>query len=205
MRKRYDLIMEHITVTDDMRDRILDTLQKTGPASGKKAVRFPLYRKYLSVAACFVLLLAAFALPHLLRQPVEPPPVQVVPDIASCASAGELSEMVGFPIPEVKALPFEAKEVSYTAFWKQLGQVQYRGDTQSAVFRMSQGSEDNSGDYNTYDTVGAVTVQNRPVTLKGNAGSFSLALWSDGEYAYSLRLTFGMPEPEWNELIASIG
>lgn len=58
LRKRYEVIMEHITVTDEMRRRILANIQS--PASLRRGR--PTVRKMLAAAACLVLILAGAAL-----------------------------------------------------------------------------------------------------------------------------------------------
>ena len=58
LRKRYEVIMEHITVTDEMRRRILANIQS--PASPRRGR--PTVRKMLAAAACLVLILAGAAL-----------------------------------------------------------------------------------------------------------------------------------------------
>lgn len=42
------------------------------------------------------------------------------------------------------------------------------------------------------------------VTLKGYAGQYTLAIWTDGSYSYSLSLTDGLSLSDWQTLISSI-
>lgn len=42
------------------------------------------------------------------------------------------------------------------------------------------------------------------VTLKGDAGQYTLANWTDGSYSYSLSLTDGLSLSDWQTLISSI-
>ena len=42
------------------------------------------------------------------------------------------------------------------------------------------------------------------VTLKGDAGQYTLAIWTDGSYSYSLSLTDGLSLSDWQTLISSI-
>lgn len=59
MKKRYDEIMDKIEVTDEMRARILNHLQEVDltKRTRPKVLRLSSVKKYLSVAACFAILL----------------------------------------------------------------------------------------------------------------------------------------------------
>ncbi|HAY64315.1 MAG TPA: DUF4367 domain-containing protein, partial [Ruminococcaceae bacterium] len=47
----------------------------------------------------------------------------------------------------------------------------------------SPGTEDNSGDYTVYAQEETLEISGNAVTLKGNDGAYSLAVWTDGSYA----------------------
>ena len=110
MKKRYDEIMDRIEVTDEMRARILNNLQDADlmKHTQPKVVGFSSIKKYLSIAACFAILLAGvLTLPGLLdrgRQPSEV--LNPGADIVDAASMEELSEMIEFEVEEVAGLPF---------------------------------------------------------------------------------------------------
>lgn len=209
MKKRYDEIMDRIEVTDEMRERILHNLREadlTKPAQ-KKVVQFSSVKKYLSIAACFaILLVGVLALPGLLGRESQRPAEVLNPgaDIVDAATLEEISGMVGFEIAEVTGLPFTPEKESYTAFGTDMAQITYEGEGQSCTFRKSMGSEDNSGDYNTYSTVEEIPVGEVTATLKGTADGFTLAIWSNGAYSYSLQLSGGLTAAEWEQLVAGV-
>ena len=76
--------------------------------------------------------------------------------------------------------------------------------SQTCTFRKSVGSDDNSGDYNAYSAVEEISVGEVTAMLKGADGSFTLAIWSDGAYSYSLQLSDGLTAAEWETLIAAV-
>ncbi len=201
MNRRYSEVMDRIEVTDEMRGRILKNIQNmsTEALPGRKVIPFPGFKKYLSAAACLVLLLAgAVTLPRLMhRQTPEPPPVQVIPQIVEAASSRELSDLVGFEVEETFMLPFNAEKISYTAYWSELAQVTYSGEGQSAVFRKSVGTEDNSGDYTAYTASAQLPANGWTVVLSGDGEIYSLAVWTDGEFSCSLRLSQGISREAW--------
>lgn len=196
--RKYDEIMEHIRVTPELRLRILERLQAARPLSAPKL------RRYLSLAACLALVVAgAVVLPRLMTpEQLVPPPV-TAPGIEEVSSLSELSDRVGFAVKAEFDLPFAAEETGYCSFWGELAEVSYTGAGQTAVFRQSLGSEDNSGDYNTYNDVIEMDANGQTVTLRGNEGVYSLALWTDGTYSYSLSLSPGAPEQTWQTMLRS--
>lgn len=52
--------------------------------------------------------------------------------------------------------------------------------------RKGSGTDDISGDYNSYSESKKVTIGSYDVTMKGNNGMVSLATWSDGEFSYAV-------------------
>lgn len=201
MKKRYDEVMDRIEVTDEMRGRILDSIRKMdiAAAPGRTVIRFPNLKRYFAAAACFVLLLAgAITVPRLMeREAPEPPPVQTIPQIEEAASLQELSGLVGFEVTEEFILPFAAEKISYVSYWKELAEVNYEGGGQSAAFRKSVGTSDNSGDYTTYSTEAEISAKGWTVALRGEGETYSLAVWTDGAYSYSLRLSQAISKEAW--------
>ncbi len=204
LRRAYDEIMNKVEVTEEMRRRVLARIaeERLEPAR-PEVVRFPAWKKYLSAAACLALVIAgAVALPRLIRSQPPGEIVQTVPKIEEAASLAELSKLVGFEVDGGAAMPFEPEETTYCSYWNELAQVQYSGQGQTATYRQSAGTADNSGDYTVYGDVAEVMVNGLPVTLKGDGGAYVLALWTDGRFSYSLRLSQGVAEAEWQGVLA---
>ncbi len=206
LRRAYDEIMDRIEVTEEMRQRVLSRIaQEDIEPAPPKVLRFPAWKKYLSAAACLILVIAgAAALPRLI--PLLPPgeTVQIVPRIQDASSLAELSGLVGFEVSPAAALPFTPEEMAYCAYWNELAQIQYSGQGQTATYRQSVGESDNSGDYTAYRDVTKITAGGLSVTLKGDAGAYVLAVWTDGTFSYSLRLSQGLAEAQWHTLLDSI-
>ena len=68
-------------------------------------------------------------------------------------------------------------------------------ETASVLFRKAVGSEDISGDYNEYASVTEQDVNGRTVTLKGDGKLTYLAIWTDGEFSYSVSVSNDSPHP----------
>lgn len=198
----YRTLMEHVKLTPEARQRILTNIQQADLSSQpEKVVPFPRWRRWASLAACLVVVVAVLvAVPLLREQPDTAPPVQVLPPFWQVDSLEALSEAVGFPVTEVSRLPFDPVSTTYTAYDEGLAEITYTGPgDQTATYRQSRGDEDNSGDYNLYPDTQALPNQN--ATLKGQDGLYTLALWSDGTYAYSLSLSSGLSADAWQTLL----
>ena len=189
MSKKYNSIMEEIKVSEEMHERVMAGV-RSAAVSEKKISRFPV-RRIVAVAACAVLLTAgAVALPLISERQENDPPTLISPEFTKCKSSAELSESVGFEVKDIAdALPFEPVSVEYTSLSGELAEITYTGAEQSAVYRVSLGSEDNSGDYNAYDMVSEVNADDITVTLKGSKSGYSLAIWQSGGMSYSLALS----------------
>ncbi len=210
LKKRYDEVMDRIEVTDEMRGRILGNIQKMELEAAPKSnvIPFPNLKKYLSVAACFVVLLAGtFVAGNMtgIFRPNDPAVLTPGDGIVDVGTLEELSAHVGFEVEELTGLPFEVTETTYTAYWQELAEIVYSGEGQTATSRKSVGTEDNSGDYIAYADVKNIQIGSLTATLKGNGNgdAYTLAIWSADGYAYSVSLSDGISEIEWRDIIGS--
>ncbi len=208
MKKRYDEVMNKIEVTDEMRERILGNIQSMNieVMPERKVIPFPNIKKYMSFAACFVVLLAgAFAAGHMagIFHPSDPN-VTIVNGMVEVDTLEQLAAAVGFEVEELDALPFEAEMTAYVSYWNELAEIVYSGEGQTATFRKSIGAEDNSGDYSTYSSIKEIEINSLTVTLKGDREVYTLAIWSNGVYSYSISVSDGIPELDWQSLISKV-
>ena len=206
MSKKYDEIMEKIEVTEEMRRRIMENMFDAYIDSKPKMIRFPNLRQYGTIAAYLALvLIGIFVGPKLFSPSESNPPVQIENGIVEYESDEALSKAVNFTVSDVKTLPFDATKTDYLSYWGKMAEIAYTGaDGQSAVYRKSLGSDDNSGDYNVYASTEEITVDSLTIELKGNSEVYTLACWTDGTYAYSLSLSSGVNAAEWNAIIEGI-
>lgn len=205
---KYNEIMDRLELSAEAKERILANVTEhaAAPETSKgKLIPISAVRRYAAVAACLlVLLLAVFALPKL-RQGTEEPPVAMAPgSITEYASAEELSAAMGFPVEELTALPFAPEETSYSNFFDETAQVAYRSGDASVTFRKALGSEDISGDYNQYADVREEQIGNLTITLKGNNGTYALALWQHDGFSYALSFDPGVPAEEMTAAVRSL-
>ena len=200
---KYDEVMEKLEVTPEMRARILQNVETQMAEPCKKPNRL---RRFAALAACLaILLVGAVALPKLISSPApEESETTIVNGMVEVASKEELSEAVGFPVKSAQSLPFFPQSIYYTSYWGEMAQIDYANGGSMACFRQSLGEKDNSGDWNEYPTKESFTVNGCVVTLKGEADSYTLAVWQDDIYSYSLSLSAGQPASVWESIVEGV-
>ena len=200
---KYDEVMEKLEVTPEMRARILQNVETQMAEPCKKPNRL---RRFAALAACLaVLLVGAAALPKFISSPVpEESETMITNGMVEVTSKEELSEAVGFPVKSAQSLPFFPQSIYYISYWGEMAQIDYANGGSTACFRQSLGEEDNSGDWSEYPAQKSLTVNGCAVTLKGEADSYTLAIWQDGTYSYSLSLSAGQPASVWESIVEGV-
>lgn len=200
---KYDEVMEKLEVTPEMRARILQNVETQMAEPRKKPNRL---RRFAALAACLaILLVGAMALPKFISSPVpEESETMIANGMVEVISKEELSEAVGFPVKSAQSLPFFPQSIYYTSYWGEMAQIDYANGGSTACFRQSLGEEDNSGDWSEYPAQKSLTVNGCAVTLKGEADSYTLAIWQDGTYSYSLSLSAGQPASVWESIVEGV-
>ena len=204
----YRELMEQVKLSPEARERILTNVQQADLSPQPEQKIVPLrpqkqtWRRWASLVACLVVVVAViFAVPQFRDGQGEEPPVQVGVPFHQVDTLAALSDAVGFPVTEPSSLPFAPVNTTYTAYDEGLAEITYTGpDNQTATYRQSPGTEDNSGDYNLYADTQVLPEDN--VTLKGQDQRYTLALWTDDTYTYSLRLSTGLSADEWQALLS---
>ena len=120
--------------------------------------------------------------------------VQIPNPWQECASLEEAGKLAGFSFTAPEAVEgFSEKYIA--AIENDIAEVIFsNGDDDSTAlyFRKGVGSDDISGDYNTYETVEEQTIGDRTVTCKGRDGLVYTAIWTDGSYSYAVMSNAGM-------------
>jgi len=205
LKNKYDEVMKNIEVTDEMRDRIINNISKLDlEKTSKKTLPFPHYKKYLSIAACFAILIVGSVIIHNTINLPSEPPVQITPDIVSYHSVAELSVAIGFTVKGIQELPFEIESKKYTSYWDELAEIEYAGSDNTTFFRMASGDEDVSGYYGEFTSVESHVINGYDVTMKGSDGQYLLAVWQNNGYSYSVQFIEPVSQQEMLDTIQSI-
>lgn len=210
----YNELMEHVSVTPEMRARVLAgvvaALEEESEPEAEEPVDEPRtgFRVFsgglkpthiLGIAACLLLALVVGTV--LLNRPsVETgtPGGEGPGDVAmyapeELATAEELSEAVGVPVPYVPALDDVADEVTYVSLWGEIAEVCYELPEGSADLRISPEPGDNSGDYNAYPVEWETDLDGLEVMIKGDDEGYYLAYWDQDGHGVSVRFDYPVP------------
>ncbi len=108
---------------------------------------------------------------------------QIPNPIVEYKTLEEAQKAVGFDfkVPE-EVKGFENKNVSVIS--NELIQVIYSNDNNEVCVRKAKGSDDISGDYNVYKDINKEKING--VTLRGENDKVGSAVWTKGEYSYSV-------------------
>ncbi len=148
----------------------------------------------------------------------------IVVSLAACAGKTSKEEpLMQIPNPFVdydsleaaaKAAGFELKSPSSVEGFSEKAIQVCNGEMIQVIFlngddrlfiRKAEGSDDISGDYNEYSDNGTVTVDGNSVTLRGDDGKVSTAVWTSGKYTYSVSFDTPVTEETMIALIGQIG
>ena len=119
----------------------------------------------------------------------------------------DAQEQAGFSIQLPSSLPAEYGAPSFQVIPEETLEADYAGSGDATItVRKAVGSDDPSGDYNQYADSKQVTVGNVEVTMKGNDGGVSLAVWQNGDYAYSIGIynTAGITAEEMRQMVSEM-
>ena len=122
-------------------------------------------------------------------------------------SMQQATELTGFTmsIPEVKA-PYTEKTISVIG--EDMIEVAYSKEEPFAVgysIRKARAEGDISGDFTEYPDIREVDFEGRKVTLKGEAGTCSLALWEENGFSYAVKAQEKpMTEEEILEIVKAV-
>lgn len=207
LKGRYDKIMDRVQMTDEMRARVLEEVRQADLSAPEDRRRAP--GGLAAVGGHGGLSGRGYrggpGLPHLLPQNgTETRPVMIGPGTEEMDSRTALEQAVGFSVEEAEHLPFAPQEVLYTAFDSACPGRVSGENGQTALLRKSQGTEDNSGDFDQYPDVKTLDTAGIDVTLKGTEGQFTLALWQEDGFAYSLSLSQGQDAQGWEKILTGM-
>lgn len=191
---KYEEIMDRIEVTPEMRQRVLSNVEAA--RAGKKHRTM---RQLFTMAACLAVVVCCwFAWKP---KQVQEPGMMATAQIETVENIQALRKKTGLPLEDLTGIPFTVEQTEYVSYWDELAEIQYFGETNSLCYRKSQGTEDNSGDYNDYGQAETIEIAGNTVTLKGDNDLYSLAQWTDGSYAYSLSATVPISREVFTALI----
>ena len=98
------------------------------------------------------------------------------------------------------------KSYSYSVAFSNMVEIQYSNGSNNILYRLEKGevAEDIRVDYNNYENIKKLTVDNTKVTIKGNENSYKVAVWYKNGVNYSLSSEQGLKIEDIQSLINEI-
>ena len=111
-------------------------------------------------------------------------------------SISEAKAITGFDFTVPESIDGKSQSL-IQVMYDEMIEVRYGDDI---IVRKSKGSDDNSGDFNSY----AVTREEDGLVLKGNGDTYNCITWINGDYAYSITSGNGLSLDTITEVVNSI-
>lgn len=211
---KYNEIMDKIEITDEIRRKILDNIEEEC-SNADNVIQFPSrnkkkYASLVGVAAVAAVCIIAGKgiIGNTPTVPDNPDGDVMIQGPVEAGSAQELSNNIGFEISDIKALADKADEIYYSSIGD-IAEIMYSTADNTISYRKAPGSDDISGDYNTYATIVEKEIDGINMTIKGNENEnnvdkFFNVTWTKDGYSYSLSFENGVDLTEIEEIINSI-
>lgn len=115
----------------------------------------------------------------------------------------EAQKALKFKIVVPKEIPSEYKVKFISTISKQTFQIGYKNEKNEILFRMGQGIENISGDYNVYNVNNTIKLDDKTIKLSGNDKLIKLATWKVKDMSYSISVENGMEKDDIIKIIKS--
>ncbi len=128
--------------------------------------------------------------------------VTVVNPYIYCDSIDEAESIVGFDVDAPKSML--NKELEYIVVISgDTIELDYGNDDKSISLRKAPGSDDISGDSNSYSIEKTYLLGKIEITIKGN-DKINLIMWTDSGYSYAIGIPEGVEESQIEEIVKKI-
>lgn len=182
---------------NDIPDDFIEEAAPKGSLPARKKA-FSWFSLRILAGAFAVLVLAVLAGTGAARRPND---TLAVNPVTKCETMQAAQEITGFSLNISGMTP---EDGSIAVYGGKMIEVTCTTPSGTVRVRKAEGSDDISGDYNTYEIVDSVTAGQREVTVKGTDGGYELATWTDNGFTYSLQNSEGMTKEAVIEIISGI-
>lgn len=113
------------------------------------------------------------------------------------ADAKDLSKAAGVEINNLKAIPFDAKEIIYQHYENGVAEIIYQNETDSLAYRVSKSAADDDA----YSDLHTLNLKGTVITLKGKGKKVFVAEYSKGGNTHSIHIQNGIDEKGMREFL----
>lgn len=195
---KYEKIMNHIEVTEEMQSRILNNTMNAPVSSPRKKISK--YFKASHIAAgVAILLLGVSAFNSLNPSPTVVSFDRQILDQQSILSIEELSNKIGFSINHIKTLEEKADNIYYLISGKNTAQIEYNIGDNSYIYTISKEFTDEKIDNSIVENIDGIDV-----ILAQNENLFFLASFKKENTLYEIYVYPSIEKSEILDLIKDI-
>lgn len=131
---------------------------------------------------------------------------QIPNPFVDCETMADAEKLAGFDIMVPEQIKGYEKEL-IQAIDGELIQVFYvnpEDEKDEILIRKGVGSDDISGNYENFAETTTAAAGNLEVTLKGNDGKVTIAVWTTGSYTFSIQVDAGASQDEILSLVEAV-
>lgn len=162
-------------------------------------------KKFMTLVTSLILVLSMAACGTQEKAPEIGGQVQIPNPFVTCENLNDAAAIAGFEMTLPAKLPNWVADTEIRAVENQMIEIIYSGTkNQELRVRKANGQEDISGRYDSFENVEEITVNDRTMTMKGNGDQVNVAIWTDGEHAFSVVSEEGMDQTHLEEMISGI-
>ena len=214
---KYKDIMDRIEVSEEMQSRILKNVDQHFEKKKKMMKLWIPAVGVLAAAAVLIILLKPWEKRTEITATEQPTELTVTEGssgdtgdptggyyfVIEHPSLSALSADIGFEVKGLKSFTGSLIETEYRNISNTYAEITYIRTGQNLNYRMSKGTEDNSGYYDEELKPEEKEILGCSVTMNKNTkGDVCLAYWTDGTFAYSISCEQGITEEEASALAA---
>lgn len=130
--------------------------------------------------------------------------IQIPNPFVTVKTLEEAEQLAGFKIKLPSKLVTDYTQDGISAIKDTLININFTKENNMVGVRKGKGTADVSGDYTIYQNEEKITANNIQTTIKGNNGTFNLAIWQNEGFAYSVHLASGISEAELIEILQGL-
>ncbi|MDB2157311.1 stalk domain-containing protein [Clostridium butyricum] len=116
----------------------------------------------------------------------------------------EAQNVLDFNVTFPKEIPSQYDIEYISTISKELFQICYTDGKDELLYRMGQGVNNISGDYNNYKNNNIVEIDDKKIKLSGNDDFIKLATWNVNDMSYSISSSNGISKDEMINIIKSV-
>lgn len=169
-------------------------------------VKRPLFKWKIAsglVAACFVIVLSiSISAPKHNNNIYQPP--KIVNPYIEYNDIESAEEILGYDVMIPTIIPEDYTISNIVIIDNKILSIDYENDSEKINYRTSEGNDEISGDFNNYENVNQIEIDNKNITLKGNDNKIHLISWNYDEQVFSIYSDQGLSQDQVINIIENI-